>query len=109
MTVALVNYEFGGPGGEAQFADLRLAVVNLKLDTSYPTGGSVGVAARLGFRSLAVLIPLQHSGYIVEYINDTDKLKVYQQPAAATAGASPEVPNTTNLSGTVLRFLAMGV
>jgi len=108
MAVALVNYEFGGPGGEAQFADLRVAVVNMKLDASYPSGGSPGVAAKLGFSRLAALIPLQHSGYIVEYINDTDKLKVYQQPAAAAAGASPEVPNTTNLSGTVLRFLALG-
>ena len=109
MSIALVDAEGGAPtggGNEITPASLRVAVVRLRLDTSYPTGGSPGVKAALGMPGLIALVPLSSLGYHIEYNNDTDKLKVYQQPSAASAGASPEVPSTTNLSANIVRCLA---
>lgn len=110
MTIALVDAEGGAPtggGNEVTSSTLGVKVVRVKLDTSYPTGGTPGVKAILGIPNLIALIPLSNAGYHIEYVNDQDKLKVYQQPAAAAAGASPEVPNTTNLSAIIIRCLAI--
>ena len=105
MAIALVNHELSE---EATLESFRVDVVNFKGDTSYPTGGSIGVSAALGFRRILALIILSHSGYVTDYDPGTDKLKVYQQPSVATAGAMPEVPNTTNLSGAIFRALVIG-
>lgn len=105
MAITIVNIETSEEQG---LASLRAAIVNFKGDSSYTTGGTVGVAAKLGFapEKLLCLIPLSHGGYIWDYDPGTDKLKMYQQSAAT--GALTEVPNTTNLSGTVYRALALG-
>ena len=105
LAFANVNQILGSTGG------LKLVEADVTLDTSYPTGGSAGLAAGLGFAQIIKhVIWTQCKGFELDYIPATDKLKVYQQPAAAAAGASPEVPNTTNLSGAgALRILAFGI
>lgn len=86
---------------DVPLSGLSCKSVEFQLPASYSTGGTAGVSAALGFRagSILAMIPLNHLGYFWEYRPETDSVKVYQQPAAAAAGASPEVPNATNLSG----------
>jgi hypothetical protein len=98
----VVQLPGGGPQGT------KVITANVTLDTSYPTGGSAGVAAGLGLGKVLALVPLKSLGYDYDYDVATDRLKVYQQPAAAAAGASPEAPNTTNLSANVLPVLVFG-
>lgn len=81
----------------------------ITLDTSYPTGGSVGVLAGIGgLAQLHAILPQKSLGFDFDYDPPTDKLKVYQQPAAAAAGASPEQTNTTNMSALVLPVIFVG-
>ena len=80
---------------------------NITLDNAYPTGGSAGVASGLGVSQVLALVPLKSLGYDFDYDVATDKLKVYQQPAAAAAGPSPEAPNNTNLSALTLPVLVI--
>lgn len=92
-----------GGGGEGS-GGMKMALVTFVGDTSYPTGGSINVTPILEAAGLDIVsriyavIPITQLGYEWDYIAAVDKLKVYQQPAAAAAGPSPEVPNTTNLS-----------
>lgn len=104
MAIALVNAEWSE---EATPNDFRINIVNFKGDTAYPTGGSTGVAGRLGFAPgrLRALVPISHGGYTWDYDTGTDKLKVYQQSAAT--GALTEVPNNANLSGVTFRALVI--
>lgn len=106
MAIALVSSELSE---EARLADYRAQVVNFKLDSAYVTGqnGTAGVAAKLGFQHIVALIPLSHGGIMWDYDGGTDKLKLYGQPAAATAGASPELASG-NYSAITVRALALG-
>lgn len=94
-------------GEEATSAQFKADVVTFAGDSSYPTGGTSGVAAALGVHpeQLIALIPLSHSGYVWDYDSGVDKLKLYQQSAAT--GGLTEVPNTTNLSATTFRALML--
>ena len=93
-----------GGGGQGA-GGLKVALATLVGDTSYPTGGSINVTPILEAAGLDIvnriygILPITQLGYEWDYIAASDKLKVYQQPAAAAAGPSPEVPNATNLSG----------
>jgi hypothetical protein len=79
----------------------RMLVADITLETSYPTGGTAGIANALGVGKILSLEPVSCGGYSIDYLVATDKLKCYQQPAAAGAGPSPEVPNATNMSAVV--------
>lgn len=82
---------------------------NITLDTSYPTGGSAGVLNGIGvLASLHAVLAQKSLGFDFDYDVATDKLKAYQQPAVAAAGAAPEVPNTTNMSANVLPVIFIG-
>lgn len=87
---------------------IRIGKANITLETSYPTTGTAGIVQGLGLGTLLAIVPLKSLGFDFDYDIATDKLKVYQQPAAAAAGPSPEVPNTTNLSANVLPILYIG-
>jgi len=81
----------------------------LTFDASYPTGGYTGVAALLGYPTqILAFVPTQSKGFDYDYLPGTDALKIYQQPGTATAGASPEVPNATNLSAVSIAVLVLG-
>lgn len=95
---------------DVNLSSLDAKVVEFTLPNSYATGGTPGVSNVLGFRtgSVVAIVPLNHLGYFWEYNPTTDSIKVYQQPAAAAAGASPEVANATNLSGAgIVRALVL--
>ena len=94
-------------GEEAQAAAFHIDSVQFAGDSAYPTGGTPAFSQAIGIAPghLFAVIPVSHGGYIFDYDRGVDKLKVYQQPAAAAAGAMPEVPNTTNLSAVTFRAL----
>jgi hypothetical protein len=90
------------------FSSARMIEATIVLDAAYPTGGSPGIAAALGFNQIVALIPLQSGGLLHEYLPASDKLKSYD-PTGATAGAAGvEVPNGTNLSATSIVCLVFG-
>jgi hypothetical protein len=93
---------------------LKLALITLTGDNAYPTGGWPTVTSILEAAGLDItnkiyaLIPITQAGYEWDYIAATDKLKVYQQPSAAAAGASPECPaNAANLNGLAINALCI--
>ena len=104
MAISKVIRELGEEATAAQF---KIDSVQWNGDASYPTGGTPGFAAAIGIAPghLFAVLPESHSGYTWDYDRGSDKLKLYQQPAAAAAGASPEVPPTTNLSAVQFRAL----
>lgn len=73
-------------------------------DGSYPTGGSLGLQAKLRTlrgdqRTILAVKAYSAGGYVVDYNPATDTLKVQEQDGS---GALAEVANTTNLSGVTL-------
>jgi hypothetical protein len=81
----------------------------ITLDNNYPTGGSAGVLNGIGgLAALHGVLAQKSLGFDFDYDAPTDRLKAYQQPAAAAAGPSPEVPNTTNMSANVLPVIFIG-
>ncbi|HEV3136148.1 MAG TPA: hypothetical protein VG348_15775 [Acidimicrobiia bacterium] len=82
---------------------VKLATCTVTLDTSYPTGGTVGITAALEAAGLPIdsgiiaFAALQSAGYDYDYLPATDALKVWGG-AAAGAGVGVEVANATNLS-----------
>jgi hypothetical protein len=105
----------------------RIVTATFTLDTSYPSGGSPGVAARLGLNVVFALIVLHSKGYEHEYNKGVDTLRSYNSmPAHShtenTAGAytqnavtsavaaapAAEVANGTNLSAITVDVIAFG-
>lgn len=91
---------------ESRLADFRFQVLDFAGDSAYQTGGTQNVARTFGFSSIAVMVPIIHSGYVLDYL-DTDRLKMWQQSAAT--GALTEVPNNTNLSAQTFRVMVIGL
>lgn len=84
----------------------KLVFAQITLDTSYPTGGSPGVANALGFQNVLGVMVNNKGGYDVEYVRAADKLKISQN--AAINSPHSEVANTTNLSAITVDVLAIG-
>jgi len=76
-------------------------------DSSYPTGGSSGVAAALQALRGDSRAPISgecyaSGGFVAQYDAKNDKLVVYKE--ADTAGAMAEVSNATDLSGVTFKM-----
>lgn len=80
----------------------------ITLDSSYATGGEAVTLAQLGLSRLDFLCLTAGIGYLPTWDGSTTapKVLVYRQTAAT--GAFAEVPSTTDMSATTVRFLAYG-
>lgn len=80
----------------------------ITLDSSYVTGGEAVTLAQLGLSRLDFLCLTAGIGYLPTWDGSTTapKVLVYRQTAAT--GAFAEVPSTTDMSATTVRFLAYG-
>lgn len=80
----------------------------ITLDSSYVTGGEPVTLAQLGLSRLDFLCLTAGIGYLPTWDGSTTapKVLVYRQTAAT--GAFAEVPATTDMSATTVRFLAYG-
>ena len=75
-------------------------------DSSYPTNGSAGLAAKLrtaknDAREIVEARCYDGSGYTVEYDPATDKIKAFKDD---DGNPSAEVANATDLSGVTFKF-----
>lgn len=75
-------------------------------DAAYPTGGSLGMAAKLKAlrKDGRVILDVKSyvsGGYHVQYNASADTLKVF----TGTTGVDAEVANATDLSGTTFKFV----
>lgn len=80
----------------------RAKIVDLKLDNSYPTGGSVLTPASVGLVRIDTVDPTSVGGRGFEWIPATNKLKVY-------SSGTTEVTNATDLSAVTVRCEVVGV
>ena len=80
----------------------------ITLDSSYVTGGEAVTLAQLGLSRLDFLCLTAGIGYLPTWDGSTTapKVLVYRQTAAT--GALVEVPSTTDMSATTVRFIAFG-
>lgn len=96
------------------FSRDKFALVSgtIQFDNSYPTGGyavatMTNGAAKFGLKVCQMAFFNHTGGYLVSYDQVNDKVKVFQQGAAA--GAFTEVANLTNLSAIpAVAFMAHG-
>lgn len=87
----------------------RIADGQLTFDNAYPAGGYPGIASLLGFRTLRMLIASNRSGYDVEYVRATDKLKVSFGTGTSLSGPHTELANNSAaLNALTVDFLAIG-
>lgn len=94
---------------KAKLSRLRLNVVRVTFDSSYPTGGESLTAAQLGLNKVTVVIPLTASGYVGEYDLTNSKLKAfYGDNNNASDGPLVEVANTTDLSAVTMNLVVIG-
>lgn len=105
MAIAVTNVK----QVEALSGNVKMLTAAITLDTSYPTGGSPGLASQLGLKSLAVLLTVVSTGYILDYIPASDLLKVLLPGGTGAGSKASEVANTTNLSATQVQVFAIGV
>jgi hypothetical protein len=84
-----------------------MLTATVTLDTSYPTGGSAGLAAALGLKQIYGLSVVQHAGYLVDYVAG-DKLQVFNTGGTGAGTKATEVTNATNLSATTVTALVVG-
>jgi hypothetical protein len=80
----------------------------ITFDSSYATGGEAVTLAELGLSRLDYLVVTAGIGYLPTWDGSltTPKVLLYRQTAAT--GAFAEVPSTTDMSATTVRFLAIG-
>ena len=80
----------------------------ITFDSSYATGGEEVTLAQLGLSRLDYLIVTAGIGYLPTWDGSltTPKVLLYRQTAATNALI--EVPSTTDMSATTVRFLAIG-
>ena len=76
--------------------------------SSYPTGGEAVVVADLGFTRLDWLHVAPGNGYMPVWDGSTTNPKVLMYRQSAASSALTEVPNTTDLSATSIKFFAVG-
>jgi hypothetical protein len=88
-------------------AGLKLGLVKLTGDTSYPTGGYPLVAADFGLTQLLAVFAADTSGgFHPEYDYTNGKLKL--RWSAAAGAVEGEVTNTTNVTTFIGYLLAVG-
>lgn len=91
---------------------LKMSVVDITFDNSYPTGGEAITVSNIahGFKEIkTVLSEVSTNGYILSYDSTNAKLKVWQTNSDY-AGDTPlvEVANTTDLSLETFRCTIIG-
>jgi len=86
----------------------KMVVGVITLDNSYATGGEAVTLAQLGLSRLDFLNVTAGIGYLPTWDGSltSPKILVYRQTAAT--GAFAEVPSTTDMSATTVRFIAFG-
>jgi hypothetical protein len=80
----------------------------ITLDSSYATGGEAVTLAQLGLTRLDYLQLNAGVGYLPTWDGSTDSPKVLVYRQTAATGAFVEVPSTTDMSATTIRFNATG-
>ena len=80
----------------------------ITFDSSYATGGEAVTLAQLGLSRLDYLFVTAGIGYLPTWDSSltTPKVLLYRQTGAT--GAFVEVPSTTDMSATTVRFYAVG-
>lgn len=105
MAVSTSITHSGVPG------DAKIAVVEVTLDDSYPTGGEAIAWATVldAYRIIAVgvLNSSSANGYVPQW--DVANSKVLMYEAGADGAALDEVANTTDLSAETITFWVMYV
>jgi hypothetical protein len=86
----------------------KMVVGVITLDSSYVTGGEAVTLAQLGLSRLDFLCLTAGIGYLPTWDGSTTSPKVLVYRQTAATGAFAEVPNTTDMSATTVRFLAYG-
>lgn len=122
--MALATLTCDKAAGFGVIAPAPQARISFAGDAAYATNGSAGFAAKVAtaleaaslkpgtLTSAAILavISLDCGGYKAEYINSTDKLKVYYvDNNNASDGPQIEVPNATDLSAVTFNVLVLFV
>lgn len=99
------------------WGDIRVHIVDVTFDSSYPTGGESLTKADLGFTTttLGVFTTTKQTGSVAVYESVYDltneKLMVYgveQDADAATTEPFDQENDTANLSALVVRVIALG-
>lgn len=82
----------------------------ITFDASYPTGGEAVTLTQLGLNRLDWLDVTTVDGYVPAWDGSTSapKVKLYFVDTAFVTGPLIEVPSTTNVSTTTVRFTAIG-
>lgn len=80
----------------------------ITLDSSYATGGEAVTLAQLGLNRLDYLMVTAGIGYLPTWDGSTSSPKVLVYRQTAATGAFVEVPSTTDMSATTVRFFAVG-
>lgn len=82
--------------------------VSIVGDTSYPTGGSAGIAKALGHSQTYGFLPSVATGFDLDYLPATDLLKVYNSGGGGAGTKATEVANASNLSANTFIGIAVG-
>jgi len=80
----------------------------ITFDSSYATGGEAVTLAQLGLSRLDYLIVTAGIGYLPTWDGSLTSPKVLLYRQTAATGAFVEVPSTTDMSATTVRFIAFG-
>lgn len=92
------------------FGKQRVRIGTVTFDSSYPTGGESVTAASFGLSEIHKLLVIgtRGSGYIVEYVPSSGKLKALWVDTTVDGAALAEVADTTDLSAVVADVIAFG-
>ncbi len=96
------------------WGDVKAAIVEVTLDTSYPTGGeAIDFVAVLDWYSVIIVLPVTSSGGIVPNWDASGALMMafYDTNPAAGGGANTEfvqATSTDNLSAQTITCLVIG-
>jgi hypothetical protein len=86
---------------------IRSTVCDIKLDTSYPTGGYPIALNAVGLETIDAVLTSTSAGYVYDFDLTNRKLKVYWT-GAAVSGVLAEVTAATNLSAITVRAVVVG-
>lgn len=88
-------------------AGLKVSLLKLAGDNSYPTGGYALAASDFGFSGLVAVAPFGHpNGYLPEYDYTNSKLKL--RWCAGAGAVASEVTNATDVSAATFYLLGFG-
>lgn len=80
----------------------------ITFDSSYATGGEAVTLAQLGLSRLDYLVVTAGIGYLPTWNSSLTAPTVLLYRQTGATGAFVEVPSTTDMSATTVRFLAIG-